>query len=171
MDAEAWKELHGIIKQLHGIIKDIASPLISLAGVWLGWRLGTLSQRRQRKIDRLEKRLDALREIMSVVDNIPPDVGIAELQERFSKDPEFYKNLVQRLVRLFGLRTELTPYLDPNIRSFIDGTLRPFFMIGAGLFKMLPEKEKDFAYAAIELRQLVNRTEEKLIREHEKLTG
>ncbi len=163
MDVESWKELHNIIR-------NITTPLISLAGVWLGWHLSTLSQRRQRRLDSLQKRLDALREVMSVVNNIPPDVDITKLQARFAGDPDFFRNIANRLVRLFGLRTEFAPFLEPEIRRYIDNKLRNFYMIGGGRYELLPEKKESFAQAAIELRRLANKAEERLILEYQKLT-
>ena len=52
----------------------------------------------------------ALREIRSVVENIPPNLTTKELEEKLKSDPDFRNNLTNRLVRLFGLRNELIPY-------------------------------------------------------------
>jgi hypothetical protein len=160
-----------ILKAIEGIVRVIAPPLISVAGVWIGWRLGTHSQWKQRRLDNLLSRLAALREVMSVTDNIPSNLDFTGLKLKIANDPEFYKNLNYRLIRLFGLRTELTPYLEPEIRKFIDYSFRPLFDIGVGSYKLLPDKEDKFAHAAIELRRITNSVEEKLIKEHEILAG
>ncbi len=68
-----------ILREVHNILEIIGPPLISLAGVWLGWRLGLHSQRYQRRLEGLNDQFVALREVMKVVDNIPPDLGVREL--------------------------------------------------------------------------------------------
>jgi|SRR5208283_3642913 len=144
-----------VLKALVSMVKAVAAPLISLAGVWLGWFLGTRSQWKQRRLDNLQNRLAALREVMSVAENVPPELNITDLKGKFAADPEFCTSLHHRFIRLFGLRTELTPYLEPELRRFIDSTFRPMFVIGAGRYDLIPEKIDRLAYAAIELRRLV----------------
>lgn len=106
-----------------------------------------------------------------MADNVPPELSTTDLKARLAEDPEFCMRLNHRLIRLFGLRTELTPYLEPEIRRFIDGTFRPLFTIAVGSYELPPEKVDRFANAAIELRRLTGTVEEKLISEHERLTG
>jgi hypothetical protein len=69
----------------------------------------------------IQNRLAALREVMSVASNVPPDLSIADLKAKFAVDPEFCKNLNHRLIRFLALRTELTPYIlvkDQILRLF-----------------------------------------------------
>jgi hypothetical protein len=158
-----------VLKTIEAIARVVAPPLISVAGVWLGWRLGTHSQLKQRRLEHLQSRLAALREVMSVTSNIPPDLGLNDLKARLAGDAEFCKNLKYRLISMFGLRIELMPYLEPEIRRFIDYTFRPLFTMGVGSYELLPDRVDKFAQAAIELRRLANTVEEKLISEHEML--
>ena len=160
-----------VLKAIEGMVRAVAPPLMSIGGVWLGWRLGVHSQWKQRRFDNLQNRLAAHREVIYLAANVPPESSIADLKAKFAADPKFCEALSLRLVRLFGLRGELTPYLDPEIRRFADNTFRPLFSIGVGLYELLPEKVDEFASAAIELRRLANTVEEKLIREHEELAG
>jgi hypothetical protein len=96
----------------------IVDKLIPLAAVGLGWLLGTRSQRRQRRLDALDGRFEALRQLMEVADNVPHDVGADGLYQRLTSDAELQRSLGHRLVRLLGLRRELPPYLEPKIREF-----------------------------------------------------
>jgi hypothetical protein len=158
-----------VIKAIDGIVREVAPPLISVAGVWLGWRLGTNSQWKQRRLDNLQNRLAAHKEVMSVATNVPPDLSVIDLKAKYATEPEYCKNLNHRLIRLFGLRTELTPYLEPEVRRFIDTTFRPLFSVGLGSYEPLLEKLDGLAHAAIELRYLAWSVEAKLIAEHERL--
>ena len=95
------------IDLIKNIIDTIASPLISLAGVWLGWILATKAQSKQKMIDDIQERITALQEIMKVTENIPKGVNVEELVEICKKNTELYNSLSHRLVRLLGLRIEL----------------------------------------------------------------
>ena len=159
------------VMAIDSITKTIAPPLISLASVWIGWRLGVHSQWKQRRVDNLQKRLDALREVMTVASDVPPEISITDLKAKLVAEPEFCRSLSSRLNRLFGLRTELTPYLEPELRRFIDFTFCPLFISGVGSYALRPEKTDGFAYACIELYRLAKTVEEKLISEHEVLVG
>lgn len=53
-----------ILKELHNILEVVGPPLISLAAVWLGWRLGLHFQRWERRLESLNDQFAALREIM-----------------------------------------------------------------------------------------------------------
>ncbi len=100
-----------LVMAIDSITKTIAPPLISLASVWIGWRLGVHSQWKQRRVDNLQKRLAALREVMTVASDVPPEISITDLKAKLVAELEFCRSLSSRLNRLFGLRTELTPYL------------------------------------------------------------
>lgn len=158
-----------IVRQMLDVLKAIAVPVVSMAAVWLGWRLGVSSQRAQRQLDRLKDRFAALSEVMNVVDNVPPDVTGHELVARLANDEEFRKSLVHRLLRLFGLRNELISPLDRELVRFIDQRFRPLFVAGVGSYELPADRLAQFGAAAFELRGLVQRVELKLLAEQDKL--
>jgi hypothetical protein len=162
--------MNQILLQVLGVLETISTPIITLAAVWLGWRLSANSQRVQRRLDLMHDRLAALTQILKVVDNVPPDLGLQELASKFASDEAFRKSLVHRLVRLFGLRTELIASLDRELVLFIDNALRPLFIIGVGQYELHPNKVSEFAAAAFELRALTQRVEQRLVAEYEKLS-
>jgi hypothetical protein len=159
-----------VLQEIHRILEIVGAPLITLAGVWLGWRLSSSSQRVQRRLDNLKDRFAALAEFMQIVENVPPDLSRAELVSRVASDQEFRGSLAHRLTRLFGLRTELVASLDREVVGFIDRTLRPLFGIGVGLYELHPDRVAQFGAAAFELRPLAQRVEKRLLAEYERLT-
>ena len=150
-------------------IQPMLAPVLTLVGVWVGWRLGASSRRGERRMERLRERMEALAEILKVVDNVPPDIGRQELVERVSRDPEFAKSLSMRLLRLFGLRTELIATIDREIGDFIDERVRPVFEIAVGNYQLRADRISEFAAAAVDLRILTKRVERRLIDEYEQL--
>ena len=161
MEYEFWREVLRFLE-------DLAPSVIPLVSVWLGWQLSTQSQRRQRRLDSLSGAFAALREILHVVENIPANLSAEELQNRLGDD-NFRQNLSDRLVRLFGLRTELIPSLDNEFIALIDRDLRPLYVIETGTYKLRQECIVQFAVTLAKLRDLSNRVERRLVAEYEKL--
>jgi len=133
------------------MIEKFGSAIISLLAVYLGWRLGYYSERRRRELEILEKKIEALRSLREVVDNIPRDIKAEQLSRRMGADSEFKKNLEHRLIRLFGLRRELIPYLDKNIIFLIDKRFMPLFLIEAGSCDLKADTIDEFAKCCEEL--------------------
>lgn len=163
MDAESLK---GITE----VIRSVSTAFFPIVGVWLGWNLSTRTQRKQRKLDALEKRFAALREIKQVADNIPPDISASDLRDKLEKMPDFRSNLSNRFVRLLGLRNDLIPYLDLEFVKFIDKTFNPLHMIEIGNFALHENNYGKYANAAVELRKIVIQVETKLTDEYKKLS-
>jgi hypothetical protein len=161
------------VAAIRGIFANLAPPLIPLASALVGGYLGSYltvrQQRLQRHLDDLAARFAALREVMKVAENVPRALSYHELQERLAADPELHRALTSRLIRLFGLRIELTPYLDSEIRDFIDGTFKGLYATAAGSYELRVNDEV-FADVAVQFRRLTTRVEEKLIAEHKRLT-
>lgn len=65
-------------------------------------------------------KLDAFREIKHVIANIPPGLNKKELETKLSSDDSFRKQLTNRLIRLFGLRIECIPFIEPEFVAFAD---------------------------------------------------
>jgi len=105
----------------------------------------------------LEHRLNALREIKNVIDNIPK-VSNYDLSDRLYSDTEYREQLTSRLVRLFGLRRELIPYLDSKLVDLIDNEFEPLFVIELGRYTFkddMVHKLIDFIEKVIKLVQTV----------------
>jgi len=160
-----------ILQEIYKILQLIISaPVLTLIGVWLGWVLNSLSQRRQHRMESLQSYFAALREVMKVTSNIPPDLGVSELQSRVESEVEFQNSLSGRLVRLFGLRTELIPYLDKEIIEFIDQRFKPLYTIETGTYEIRSNMSKEFAVAVYQLRLLVERVERRLVSKYENIS-
>jgi hypothetical protein len=114
-------------------------------------------------------KLEAIRQIKSVTDNIPPDLDSRALEDRLNSDPEFLKSLAMRLQRLFGLRTELIPFMDQEMVDFIDRKLTPLYKIENGRCTFRTDKIKEFASLAYEAKSLVTFAENKLTKEYREL--
>ena len=109
-------------------------------------------------------KFDALREIKSVISNIPPHLSRKELEDRLKNDQEFQKSLTHRLVGLFGLRNELIPYIEPEIMDLIDKQLEPLFIIENGSYTLRTERIPEFAAFAENIKLLVAAIEEKYMK-------
>ena len=140
---------------------------LSLFGVWFGWWLTSRSDVRQRKLEHLNGKFAALREIKKVVDDIPPDLGQDELLTKLNADPDFCGTLVNRLTRLFGLRNEFIPFLDSSFVNLIDHQFRLLFIIETGTYTFKKEKNKQLAAFLAEVTSVVRALERKLTEEHE----
>jgi hypothetical protein len=111
-------------------------------------------------------KFESLREIKSVTSNIPPDLDETELGNKLTVDPDFLGKLSGRLVRLFGLRNELIPFIEPEIVELIDRQLQPLYKIENGSYTFKPDKISELATFAHKARLLVTAIEEKLMNEY-----
>lgn len=158
-----------MFEQILSLLKDIIPKLLPLVGVWMGWVLNSHSQKKQRRLERLAESFNALREIRHVAEDIPPDLNEKELSDRLSSDVEFRKSLSSRLVRLFGLRTELIPTLDKEISELIDKYFQPLYRIKTGSYDLKVEQTSKFSSSCVKLRELVLQVEKRLTNEYEEL--
>lgn len=118
--------------------------------------------------DHLQQKFFALREIKSVVGSIPPDLGYKQLLEKLKEDSDFRGTLTRRLVRLFGLRNELIPYIDPEFNQLIDTQFQALYIIRAGAYTFREDRMAEFARVAVRLRALTLSMERTLREEYDK---
>jgi hypothetical protein len=109
-------------------------------------------------------KFEALREIKSVVSNIPPHLNKHELEERLKKDKDFRDSLSHRLVRLFGIRNDFIPNIEAELIDLIDNQLGPLFLIENGKYDLMPEKLPEFVAVTENLRSLVAAIETKYMK-------
>ncbi len=149
--------------------EPFAASLVCLA-VILG--IGVQAQAKLAKIldESLSERLHSIQEIKQVVDNIPR-ATVDELFKKLSNDEELRKSLTSRLVRLFGLRRELIPYLEPELINLIDDKFEQFYIIEVGKYTFRAEKIHEFAIFAVKIAEMVRVIEKKLTEEHRKRLG
>lgn len=156
-----WQSFFGFLEKL-GLL------VVPLIAAYIGWRLSQKTYVRQLLVDTLKNKFDALREIKSVMGNIPPDLNKEGLIERLRNDDDFRNSLTSRMVRLFGLRNELIPFIAPEFVDLIDTQLEPLFTIENGIYTFRPEKLQAFAVFADKARLLVSSIETKLTEEYKK---
>jgi len=146
--------------------EPFAASLIALAAI-LG--IGVQAQVKLSKVldESLSERLLSIQEIRKVTDNIPR-VTANELLNKLESDNEFLTSFTARLLRIFGLRRELIPIIEPELISLIDNKLEPLFNIGIGNYTLKKGKLKQFAAIAVELAEMVRAIENKLTQEHRK---
>jgi len=141
----------------------LVTAVVSLIGVWLGSKLSTRSERRRRDLELLEKRFEAFRQLKEVIDSIPREATVDELTARVKTEPELLNSLKHRLVRLFGLRIELVPWLDEKIGLYIDQRFRSLFRAEIGTYELKPGVEDKFAPCCVELVGEIDRLEKELV--------
>ncbi len=156
-----WQSFFGFLEKL-GLL------VVPLIAAYIGWRLSQKTYVRQLLVDTLKNKFDALREIKSVIGNIPPDLNKNDLIKRLSHDKDFRDSLTTRMVRLLGLRNELIPFIAPEFVDLIDTQLEPLFTIENGSYTFRSEKIQAFATFASEARLLVSTIETKLTEEYKK---
>ena len=110
--------------------------------------------------------IEALREIKSVIGNIPPNLSREELEVKLNNEPAFRRKLTSRLVRLFGLRNEHIPFIDSQFVDLIDKQLLPLFDIECVTYTFKTDKITEFANFSYEAISLVASIEEKLTQEY-----
>jgi len=140
-----------LISQFLLLMGNLAPAVIPLIAVYLGWKLSSLSERRKRSLEVLEKQFEAFRKLKEVLDNIPRGVTGEELAARMKTEPELLDSLKHRLVRLFGLRRELVPHLDQKIASLIDRQFFPLFRCETGSYQLRRDAIEAFAKCCEEL--------------------
>lgn len=151
-----------------GFLEKLGLLVVPLIAAYIGWRLSQKTYVRQLLVDTLKNKFDALREIKAVLGNIPPDLNNESLIQRLNHDDEFRNSLTGRMVRLFGLRNELIPFLAPEFVNLIDNKLEPLFTIENGSYTLRLDKIDAFAIFANEARLLVSSIETKLTEEYKK---
>ena len=161
-------ELDIFWQSFFGFLEKLGLLVVPLIAAYIGWRLSQKTYVRQLLVDSLKNKFDALREIKSVIGNIPPDLNKKGLIERLSNDDDFRKSLTGRMVRLFGLRNELIPFITPEFVDLIDAQLEPLYIIENGIYSFRPDKLQAFAMFADEARLLVASIETKLTEEFKK---
>ena len=149
--------------------EPFAASLVCVA-VILG--TGVQAQIKLAKIqdETLSERLNSIREIMQVTNDIPR-VSATELFKKLEDDEEFRNSLTRRLVRLFGLRRELIPYLEPELINLIDEEFEQFYVTGVGLYTFKKEKLNEFAVFVEKLANTVRGIEKKLTDDYRKRVG
>ncbi|MCK4828139.1 hypothetical protein KA005_71075 [bacterium] len=162
------KELDVFWQSFFGFLEKLGLLVVPLIAAYVGWRLSQKTYVRQLKVDTLKNKFDALREIKAVIGNIPPDLRKEALIERLSHDDDFRNSLTNRMVRLFGLRNELIPFIAPDFVNLIDKKFKPLFKIENGLYSFRPEKLQEFVRFADDARVLVSSIELELIEEYKK---
>lgn len=161
-------ELDMFWQSFFGFLEKLGLLVVPLIAAYIGWRLSQKTYVRQLLVDTLKNKFDALREIKSVMGNIPPDLNKEGLIERLRNDDDFRNSLTSRMVRLFGLRNELIPFIAPEFVDLIDTQLEPLFTIENGIYTFRPEKLQAFAVFADKARLLVSSIETKLTEEYKK---
>jgi hypothetical protein len=156
-----WQSFFGFLEKL-GLL------VVPLIAAYVGWRLSQKTYVRQLLVDTLKNKFDALREIKSVIGNIPPDLNKDDLIERLNRDKDFRDSLTTRMVRLLGLRNELIPFIAPEFVDLIDTQLEPLYSIENGSCAFRVERIQAFAIFAAEARLLVSSIETKLTAEYKK---
>ena len=161
-------ELDMFWQSFFGFLEKLGLLVVPLIAAYIGWRLSQKTYVRQLLVDTLRNKFDALREIKSIIGNIPPDLNKEDLIERLRNDDDFRNSLTSRMVRLFGLRNELIPFIAPEFVDLIDTQLEPLFTIENGRYNFRPEKLQAFAMFADKARLLVSSIETKLTEEYKK---
>ena len=158
----------GFWQSFFGFLEKLGFLVVPLIAAYIGWRLSQKAYVRQLLVDNLKKEFDALREIKTVLRNIPPHLNKEGLFNRLSRDGDFQGQLTSRLVRLFGLRNELIPFIAPEFVELIDKKFEPLFTIENGEFNFRTERLLEFAGFADEVRLLVSSIEDKLTADYKK---
>ena len=110
-------------------------------------------------------KLTAIQEIMKVTSDIPR-LTTNQLFNKFKNDNDFLRSFTNRLLRIFGLRRELIPMIEPELIRLIDDELEPLFDIEVGKYTLKNGKLKKFASLAVKLAKMVREIEKNLVEEH-----
>jgi hypothetical protein len=149
-----------------GFLEKLGLLVVPLIAAYIGWRLSQKSFARQLLVDSLKNKFDALRELKSVIGNIPPDINEKVLVEKMRNNKDFQESLTGRMVRLFGLRNELIPFIAPEFVELIDSQLEPLYTIENGSYDFKIEKMQEFCAFAERAKRLVSSIEIKLSAEY-----
>ena len=162
MDDAFWQSFFSFLEKI-GLL------LIPLFAVYLGWKLSRKSYIEQISLDYLRQRFDALRQIKSEVKDIwSPDISRQELVEKLNGDAAYRKDCSERLIRLFGLRNELIPYIEPEFVNLIDGQLKQLFDIETGKYTFREEKVEELVAFTETIISQVDAVEKALTQEYKK---
>ena len=161
-------ELDIFWQSFFSFLEKLGLLVVPLIAAYIGWRLSQKTYVRQLLVDTLKNKFDAHREIKSVLGSIPPDLKKEDLLERLNNDADFTKSMTGRMVRLFGLRNESIPFIDPKLVVLIDTKLEPLYQIENGRYTFRTEKLKAFSMFTDEVRLLVSSIEDKLTEEYKK---
>ena len=156
-----WKEFFSLCEKL-------APWIIPLVAVWVGWRLNWYSQRKQRSLEYLREKFSALREIKKVIGNVPPDLDRIQLLDKINTEKKFCEDLTGRLVRLFGLRNELIPGIDPSLVALIDKEMQPLYKIENGIYVFRETRTNKLVEFIMDIKSTLGLIEEKLISDYER---
>jgi len=146
--------------------EPFAASLVALT-VILG--IGVQAQVKLAKVldESLSERLLSIQEIWKITNSIPR-VSANELFMKLKNDNEFLTAFTHRFLRIFGLRRELIPVIEPELINLIDDELEPLFNIEVGRYFLKESKLKQFALVSIKLADMVRVIENKLTQEHRK---
>lgn len=111
--------------------------------------------------------MNTIKEFIQVIDDIPR-LPTEKFIKKLESDNEFSKSLTLRMVRIFGLRRECIPHVEPEIIDLIDNEFEQFYDIGVGAYDFKKEKLHEFALFAEKLAKKVREIENKLTIEHRK---
>jgi hypothetical protein len=149
-----------------GFLEKLGLLVVPLIAAYVGWRLSQKSFARQLLVDSLKNKFDALRELKSIIGNIPPDLNEKAIVEKMRNNKEFRESLTGRMVRLLGLRNELIPFIAPEFVELIDSQLEPLYTIENGCYDFKLEKMQEFGVFAERAKRLVSSIEIKLSAEY-----
>lgn len=76
-----------------GFLEKLGLLVVPLIAAYIGWRLSQKSFARQLLVDSLKNKFDALRELKSVIGNIPPDINEKVLVEKMRNNKDFQESL------------------------------------------------------------------------------
>jgi hypothetical protein len=110
--------------------------------------------------------IDAFTQIKKQIDDIPPDLNKSQFIEKLKSDLEFRRSLVNRMVRLFGIRSEYVPYLPHSFIELIDKDMKPLYVIGNGSYIFREGKIEEFTNFAIKAQLLVDTMEKDIIKKY-----
>ena len=160
------KTLDVFWQSFFSFLENIGLIVIPLFAVYLGWRLSQKTYIKQLLLDTLKWKFDALRKVKKVIEEIPPNLNKKELHEKLSTDPPFLKGLTDNMDRLFGLRNELIPFLEPELIDLIDNSLRPLYIKKNGGYIFRKDKIDEFVAFADKAKLQVTVIEEWLTQEY-----
>ena len=118
----------------------------------------------------LLQRLQSIQEIRKVTDFIPKTTA-ESLLNKLSTDANYLRRFSSIIQRLFGLRRELIPNLEPDLVTLIDNELEPLCAIESGGHEIKSEKLQELSILAIKLSEVVRLAEHKLTQEHRERFG
>lgn len=151
-----------------GVVAVLTTVVVILLGWFSGlfkWFLGLL---RKTTNNSSNQEVEAFHQIKKQIDDIPPDLNEDQLTEKLRSDPEFKRSLTNRIVRLFGIRSEYVPYLPQKFIDLIDKDMKQLYIIGNGHYDFKEDKIEAFAKFAIKAQSVVDSMEKHIIKKYRK---